>query len=148
MLSQQSPAAKGRGAPEVIRVVIAVMGRYCIVVVNSEFRKEQLVMVAIIKVNLKRVKLLPEKIKKPHRYQFKDLESKLRKSTRKTHTEFRRTMNIGDHAIMLAITYADYSQKYIIINDLQYAYNFYNWIMKHHSNVAVEYNWYGQLKRL
>lgn len=105
-------------------------------------------MVGIIKINLKRVKLLPEKIKKPHRYQFKDLESNLRKSTRKTHTEFRRPMHAGNHAIMIAITYTDYSQKYVIINDIQYAHNFYNWIMQHHNNVTVEYNWHSQLKAL
>lgn len=98
------------------------------------------------------VKLVADNPKQPTRYQFEDLEQKSHKSRFKSKTEFKSDVAVGDHVILFTITDQRRkrnvlsTQNYsIVIADLNYANNFYKWLVKHNPDAGVTVQWSGKL---
>ena len=104
-------------------------------------------MAEISTISLMHVQLLPDKPKRPRDYQFKDLEQHRRYSISKNQTNFRTSSKVGDHAILFKLT-GNVNDRYVVINDFDYAHNFYKWVIKHNPSAISFISWPQKLSKL
>lgn len=79
-------------------------------------------------------------------YRFQDVDSGRCFNLKKYKTQLKGDINIGDHAVFFLII--GIKTHCVVINDLNYARNYYRKMIRTNENLPVKFNWVGRLTEL
>ena len=104
---------------------------------------------------LSHVKLVADDPKHRNRYQFDDLAIKSRKTRYKNKTLFKNCEPvIGRHYVLFTLTDSATrrhplgQQHTVVLDDLTYANNFYQWLIKHNPGIEIKTQWQNKLVQI
>lgn len=89
---------------------------------------------------------LPRRHNNSNHYRFQDIDSGRYFNLKKYKTQLKGTIDIGDHAVFFLII--GIKTHCVVINDLNYAKNYYMKMLRTNKNLPVNFNWVGKLTEL